>query len=131
MATIRKLRSGKWNLQIRSEGRLLAPSTHRLRKEAEAWAREKEQLLLKQPPLVLDADHAYCHGMLERKPSQILAFNRIDRICKHPPMQTTMDKINLSHVSAYKQARFGEVSPTTCRDELMMIRRVFHWYIRE
>lgn len=42
-----------------------------------------------------------------------------------------MDKITLQDVNAYKQARLGEVSTTTCRDELLMIRRVFRWYIRE
>jgi integrase len=42
-----------------------------------------------------------------------------------------MDVITLQDVNAFKQARLSEVSRTTCRDEIMMIRRVFRWYIIE
>jgi len=42
-----------------------------------------------------------------------------------------MDEITLQNVNAFKQARQSEVSKTTCRDELMMIRRVFRWYLIE
>jgi len=131
MATIRKLPSGKWNVQIRRSGKLVATATHHTYEEAEQWANKKEGHLKAAHPLFLDAGYAYCHEVLDRKPSQLLAFNRIDRICQHVPMQKTMDKITLQDVNAFKQARLADVSTTTCRDELMMIRRVFQWYIRE
>ena len=42
-----------------------------------------------------------------------------------------MDKITLQDVNAFKQTRLAEVKPSTCRDELLFIRRVYKWYIRE
>ena len=42
-----------------------------------------------------------------------------------------MDKITLQDVYAFKQARLADVSRTTCRDELIMIKRIFKWYIQE
>ena len=131
MASIRKLPSGKWNAQIRRKGRVLASSTHKNRELAVIWGEAKERELNLLHPLFLDTGHAYCHEMLERKPSQLIASNRIDRICKHEPMQKPMHKITLQDVNAYRQTRLEEVSTTTCRDELMMIRRVFQWYNRE
>lgn len=131
MATIRKLPSGKWNVQVRCGGKLKASSTHARLEDAQEWATAKEGHLNHRHPLFIDVGHTYCHEVLERKPSQLLAFNRIDRICQHRPMQKTMDKITLQDVNAFKLARLSDVSATTCRDELMMIRRVFQWYIRE
>ncbi|MEM6386262.1 MAG: hypothetical protein AAF718_08510 [Pseudomonadota bacterium] len=131
MATIRKLPSGKWNVQVRQSGKLIASSTHRTREQAVLWAEEKEGRLDRDHHSFLDAGYAYCHEILPRKPSQRLAFNRIDRICTHRQMKKAMDEITLQDVNQYKQARLSEVSPTTCRDELMMIKRVFKWYIVE
>lgn len=131
MATIRKLPSGKWNVQVRERGKLLASSTHRTRDAAELWANEVQGRQTNTHPLFLDAGHTYCHEVLNGRPSQRLSSNRIDRICKNIKMRKTMDAITLQDVNAYKLTRLGEVSSTTCRDELMMIRRVFRWYIRE
>lgn len=131
MATIRKTRSGTYNAQVRLKGRVNASKNFKCRERAVRWADARERELSSQHALFLDAGHAYCHEELDRKPSQLLAFNRIDRICQHDPMQKSMDEITLQDVNAFKQARLSEVSPTTCRDELMMIRRVFKWYIAE
>ena len=87
MATFRKLQSGKWNAQVRNKGKVIASSTHRDREVAVGWAEAKEQQIRGDHPLFLDAGHSYCHEVLERKPSQLIAFNRIDRICRHRAMQ--------------------------------------------
>lgn len=131
MATIRKLPSGKWNAQVRVRGKVVASSTRKDYEALIAWAEAKEQELRGDHPWFIDAGHAYCDEVLERKPSQLLAFNRIDRICKYRSMQKAMDEITLQDVHAFKLARLEEVSTTTCRDECMMIRRVFRWHIRE
>lgn len=131
MATIRKLPSGKWNVQIRSGGKLIDSSTHATREAASSWAKSKETLLADQHSLFLDTGYAYCHEVLSGKPSQLLALNRIDRICRYQFMQKAMDLITLQDVNAFKQARLCTVAKTTCRDELMMIKRVFRWYIIE
>ncbi len=131
MATIRKLPSGKWNVQIRHQGKIFASATFVSLARAESWATEKGRELQCDHPLFLDAGHLYCHQVLANRPSQALTTNRIDRICKHKPMQKPMNEITLQDVNAYKKTRLASVSPTTCRDELLMIRRVFRWYINE
>lgn len=131
MASIRKLPSGKWNVQVRGNGKLYASGTFATRKRAEAFADAKEKAQGQDHPLFLDAGHNYCHTVLANKPSQYLAGNRLDRICRFDRLAKPINEITLQDVHAYKQHRLIDASPTTCRDELMMIRRVFRWYIRE
>lgn len=131
MATIRKLPSGRWNVQIRSKGKIVASSTLSSREAAAQWAEAKERELRGDHPYFLDVGLAYCHEVLERKPSQLIASNRIERICKHRPLQKLMHEITLQDVNSFKLARLEDAASTTCRDELMMIRRVFKWYIQE
>jgi len=131
MATIRKLPSGKWNVQVRSKGKLYASKTFVRRKTAEKWAEAKDAELGKGHPFFVDAGHTYCIEVLDKKPSQRLAANRVDRISRYPAMSKRMDQITLQDVNAFKKYRLAEVTKATCRDELMMIRRVFRWYIQE
>jgi hypothetical protein len=37
--------------------------------------------------------YTYCHEVLDRKPSQRIALNRIDRICKHGSLQKMVNEI--------------------------------------
>lgn len=131
MATIRRLPSGKWNAQVRRGGKLITSSTHHSQEAAKSWADNEERLLNQEHPLFIDAGYAYCHTVLKGKPSQCLALNRIDRICQHKTMRKTMDTLTLQDINAFKQARLAKVAKTTCRDELMMIRRVYRWYVSE
>ena len=76
MATIRKLPSGKWNVQVRRNGQLVASSTHQTREEAVAWGEQKEGSLKLAHLSFLDTGYAYCHEMLDRKPSQLRKHQR-------------------------------------------------------
>lgn len=131
MATIRKTKAGTYNVQIRLKGRIQESRNFKSEAKARRWAEIKERAHRILHPLFLDAGYEYCHEVLDRKPSQRTAFLRIDSICRLPAMQKAMDEITLQDVNAFKQARLTDVSKTTCRDELMMIRRVFRWYIVE
>lgn len=131
MASIRKTPAGTFNVQIRLKGRIKASKNFKTKELATAWAEQQELKFNHKHPQFLDAGYAYCHEILDRRPSQLLSLNQIDRICKLPSMRKHMDEITLQDVNAFKQARLSEVSNTTCRDELMMIRRVFRWYIVE
>lgn len=131
MATIRKTKAGTYNVQIRLKGKLHASRNFKTKEQATHWAASKEGAFKHKHPFFLDVGYAYCHEVLDRKPSQLLALNRIDRICNHHAMQQPVDKISLQDVNSFKLARLSDVSKTTCRDELMMIRRVFRWYIVE
>lgn len=46
-------------------------------------------------------------------------------------MQKAFTSITLQDVNDYKQDRLSRVSPTTCRDELVTIKRVYRWADRE
>lgn len=131
MATIRKTKAGTYNVQIRLKGKLQASRNFKCKEQATSWAKQKEKGIQRKHPFFLDAGYAYCHEVLDRKPSQGIALNRIDRICQHASLQQSMDEITLQDVNSFKQTRLSEVSRTTCRDEIMMIRRVFRWYIIE
>lgn len=131
MATIRRLPSGKWNVQIRRDGKQISSSTHATQEVATAWASNEERVLNQEHPMFIDAGYAYCHEVLEGKPSQGLALSRIDRICQHSAMKGTVDTITMQDINSFKKARLAKVAETTCRDELMMIRRVYRWYISE
>lgn len=131
MATIRKLPSGSWNVQIRKNGKIVSSSTHKLHESASAWATAREAEFNLLVPHFRDAGYQYCHEILEAKPSQRMALNRIDWIAGHPSMQQPMDQISLEDINNFKRWRMADVSTTTCRDELMMIKRVFKWYICE
>jgi integrase len=131
MATIRQTKSKNWNVQIRRKGKLVASKTLLTFDEAEVWAAENACTSSRDHPLFIDAGYEYCETVLLGKPSQVLALNRIDRICKYGRMSKPMDQITLQDVNAFKQMRLAKVMPSTCRDELLMIRRVFRWYLRE
>jgi hypothetical protein len=131
MATIRKTRAGTYNVQVRLKGKIQTSRTFKAKAQAISWAERKEVAFRHRHPLFLDVGYTYCHEVLDRKPSQRIALNRIDRICKHGSLQKMVNEITLQDVNAFKQVRLTEVSKTTCRDELMMIRRLFRWYIIE
>lgn len=131
MATIRKLPSGTWTVQVRSKGKLRASKTFVGRKTAEKWAEARDAEPGKGHPFFVDAGHIYCIEVLDKKPSQQLAANRVDRISRYPVMSRRMDQITLQDVSAFKKYRLADVTQATCRDELMMIRRVFRWDTQE
>jgi len=131
MATIRKTKSGKWNVQIRSKGRVIASKTLASYEAAQQWSEKAQARLCPQHPLFIDVGHQYCQTVLNEKPSQRIAYNRIDRISRSEFLLKPMNKITLQDVNAFKQGRLLEASSTTCRDELLMIRRVFRWYILE
>ena len=131
MATIRKTKSGKWNVQIRSKGKVIASKTLASYGAAQKWSERAESRHCPRYPLFIDVGHQYCQTVLHKKPSQRLAYNRVDRISRSAFLSKAVNNIKLQDVNAFKQERLLEVSSTTCRDELLMIRRVYRWYIRE
>ena len=131
MATIRKLKSGNWNVQIRASGKLVATKTFKSNQLALKWANQKEKESRNRHPLFVDAGESYCHIVLAGKPTQRPTHKCVERISQHPKLGQTMDRITLQDVNAFKQTRLAEVKPSTCRDELLFIRRVYRWYIRE
>ena len=137
MASIRQLKSGLFNVQIRlSHAKPLSRSFDSL-DEANRWARDKEAELRDQPPpseedpalSFLRLGKRYCDTVLRGRPSRDITLYRIERIAPHLPEDAR--KITKHDVNQYRLMRLEQVAPVTCRDELQLIHRVFRWAHRE
>jgi hypothetical protein len=102
--------------------------------EAQLWAKHITALLKgtsrrtgEPMPSWLTLAIDYCDEVLAGKPSKEIARQKVNRIGRFEPMQHPIDLITIQNINAYKQLRLSSVSSTTCRDELVMIKRVFRW----
>ena len=136
MASITKLRSGRYYCQVRLKGCKPLYKSFDTRSEAVSWAREQEQALHYQvPPTCLDGEtlrdigQRYCLTVLKGKPSQHETTGRIKRMAKHFPQ--AFEDITKRDVNNYRITRLKTVSPTTCRDEMVLLNRLFKWVRRE
>ncbi|MEQ8604895.1 MAG: site-specific integrase [Marivibrio sp.] len=134
MATVRQLPSGRFNVQIRRKNAKPISRTFDAWEDAQHWAnthegvakqttRESESLTL------LELGQRYCDTVLKGRPSRDIALNRVERIARHLPKR--LADISRQEVNAYRQMRLSTVSPTTCRDELVFIHRLYRWAHRE
>jgi len=131
MASIRQLSSGNWNVQIRERGKPARSQTFHSEKKARKWAAINEGAYKFRHQTFYEAGMHYCDTILFEKASNNLKTLQIERIAKNEEFKAAMDDITLKDLNAYKQRRLIKVTTTTCRDELMMIRRVFRWYLNE
>ena len=131
MANIRLQKSGNWNVQVRVAGKPARSQTFHTQKEAKAWATKQESMINFRHPTLQQAGLSYCGSILESKPSRTLTELQFKRIGKRPEFAKPLDIVTLQDVNAYKEKRLNEVSGTTVRDDLMVIRRVYRWYIAE
>jgi integrase len=131
MANIRQLKSGNWNVQVRVAGTPGRSQTFHNRKDAEDWASKQESIINFQHPHFEVAGVMYCEAILVNKPSRKLTELQLKRIGKRTEFAKPLDKVTLQDVNSYKQKRLSEVSTTTTRDDLMLIRRIYRWYINE
>jgi len=136
MATITKLKSGKFYCQIRRTGFKPIYRTFETRADAVAWAHDRELAIKYQTPLkelddetLLDIGMHYCATVLEGKSSQYETTMRVKRMSAHFPQP--FSQITKFDVNAYRIERLKTVSPTTCRDELILLSRFFKWVRRE
>jgi integrase len=150
MATIRALKSGHFNVQVRRKNLKPLTRTFATRKEAEAWASEIEQQIDKglipenakpieprpksRPTPQSDYSFAflgrrYCHTVLKGKPTCFSTVTRIEKISEHLP--NDVREITKFDVNRYRLMRLEQVAPVTCRDELQLIHRIYRWAHRE
>ncbi|MBP5857978.1 site-specific integrase [Marivibrio halodurans] len=134
MATIRKLPSGRFNVQIRRKNAHPISRTFDAMEDAQQWATEHElagraALKAGEGLTFLELGQRYCDTVLKGRPSRDIALNRVERIARNLPRQLT--DISRQDVNAYRQIRLRAVSTTTCRDELVFIHRLYRWAHRE
>ncbi len=137
MASLRQLRSGLFNVQIRLSNSKPLSRSFETRDEAERWAMEKERELRNLPPAkdeepalsFLSLGERYCNSVLRGRPTRWTTMYRIERIAPHLPEDAK--KITKLDVNRYRLMRLEKVAPVTCRDELQLIHRIYRWAHRE
>lgn len=137
MASIRQLRSGLFNVQIRLRNSKPLSRSFETRDQAERWATERERELRNLPPLkdeepalsFLSLGESYCNTVLRGRPTRWTTMYRIEKIAPHLPEDAK--KISKQDVNRYRLMRLETVAPVTCRDELQLIHRIYRWAHRE
>ncbi len=140
MASITKRPNGIYYCQVRLTGAKSRFMTFQSRLEAEKWAAEQEReirmLLSFKKPLTTLADETiwdvgrrYCLTVLRGKPSCHETELQLKRISKHFPQR--FKNINKFDINNYRIKRLETVNSTTCRDDLVLISRLFRWVSRE
>lgn len=136
MASIRKLPSGLWNVQLRLSGQKSKSASFRTKAEAEAWAtNQKLQVKIQKRSYTLyELVEKYCSIGLRGKPSQQGTLDRLRHICKvfeQLSLPTALDEITQEHINEFRLYRLGTVAPATCRKDLELIARAYRWTRRE
>ena len=141
MATIRKLRSGKYNVQIRRKDIPRQSRSFSTLEQAQQWADSMERAASRNS---LSDGHTdarghdyafrvlgtrYCTTVLRGRPSFDMTLVRINRIADLLP--DDIRNITKFDLHRYKLQRLEQVAPVTCRDELQLVHRVYRWAYRE
>ncbi len=141
MATIRKLKSGKFEVQIRRKGYSPISRSFFKRGDAEQWARHTEIKLdrgdLPTPVKVLDAYKL--KDILERYRDEITVRKRsmdteayiLNAFIRNPIAKLTLAQITASHFVTYRDRRLKEVKPGTVNRELSIIKHALDIAERE
>lgn len=127
MATIRKLPSGKYNVQIRKYGQKPLSSTHLTIEAAEAWIALHEK-----PTAIKIADlySVYLDSVMIKngvKRGGYMATDfRLQTLYKNLSVDT-LEAITIEVVLKYRDLRIQHVSGSTVRLELQLLSRLLRW----
>jgi len=132
--SIRKLPSGRFNCQVRRKHLGSISRSFDTLHEAELWAAQQEAFgpastSRTSTQTFRDIAYAYLARVLQGRPSQNEQRMRVERMSPHFPQPFA--SISKWDVNTYKTKRLSEVSGTTCRDELVLLNRLFKWAKRE
>lgn len=136
MASFRKLKSGKWNVQVRVTGHKPCSATFNTKNEAKAWAKQTV-ISLKDDRAefdLLELGEKYCAIGLKGKPSQFETHKQLGRICgvlQKLSLPLNLGDMKPEHINAYRIHRLQTVATATCRKEIMLISRICRWAKRE
>lgn len=140
MASISKLPNGKYYCQVRKKGIKPAYRTFQSLKDAEEWCVKIEgrghgtsdQDQPRERPNNLTFKTVglrYCKEVLGGKSSQKNQIYRIERMANF--FDCPLRQITKWDVQDFKYHRLETVSGTTCRDELLILSRIFKWAKQE
>lgn len=134
MASIRQLKSGKWNVQIRRAGSKPKSKTFATEAEAVGWVAAQENRSKRkdvEKPTWTEMAYRYCDTVLEGKPSRHSSRALAERLGRDAKINKPYDRITVVDLNTFKEKRLREVSKTTVHWELVFIRRVFRWLDKE
>ena len=136
MASLRKLPSGLWNVQLRISGQKAKSASFKSKAEAEAWVQNEKLSIAakKQTQTLYELGNKYCSVGLRGRPSQKEMIDRIGRICdifNELSLPLSLDDITREHINTFRLHRLQTVAPATCRKDLMVIGRVYRWAKQE
>lgn len=135
MAAIRKLKNGKFEVQIRRKGFVPVSRTFHKKTDAEQWARHMETKAdrgdLPTPVKVLDGYKL--SDILERYRDEITVKKRsadtetylLNAFIRQPIAKLTLAQITASHFVTYRDKRLKLVKPGTVNRELSIIKHAF------
>ena len=134
MATIRK-RNGKYQVQIRRNGKLLGSKTFHTQKDAREWARKAEIELDKGEfePNTHDLKHYTLKDIIVRyrdevvptkKTSSVETFT-LNAFLRHPICTLRLDQVRVSDFAAYRDERLRTISPISLKRQLAPIAHAF------
>ncbi|MFD2189351.1 tyrosine-type recombinase/integrase [Pistricoccus aurantiacus] len=130
MASIRQLKSGKWNVQVRLKGQTAKSSSFATREEAEQWAIRMEEEA--KAPLVhtlSSVGSLYCEDRLRGKPSYRNGVRIVRQLGVAFPQP--LQEITPKQANEYKLKRLRQVKPSSCRQELSFMSRLFRYAQRD
>lgn len=141
MAAIRKLKSGKFEVQIRRKGFAPLSRSFLKKSDAEQWARHMETKADRgdMPTPVKVLDKYKIRDILARYRDEITVKKRsadtetylIDAFLRDPIANMTLAQICPSHFTTYREKRLKTVKPGTVNRELSIIKHAFDLAERE
>lgn len=135
MASIRKLPSGKWNVQIRKRGHAPISKTFTTKTDATKWLRlteaELEQGLFidraeAQSTTLADALTRYRDEVTPSKKGASQKKQRINKWLQHPYAKRSLASLKPSDFASYRDQRLAEVASNTVRLELALVSHLFN-----
>ncbi|MEM9635695.1 MAG: hypothetical protein AAGA50_30505 [Pseudomonadota bacterium] len=133
MASIRK-RNGKYQVQVRRNGLLVASKTFHTRLDAREWARQTEvrvdrdELEPKKSDLkkfkLADIVSRYLEEIVPQKKQSVEPFF-LRAFLRHSICSKRLDQLTSADVAAYRDERLETISPTSLKRQLAPISHAF------
>lgn len=130
MASIRKLPSGKWQVQIRVKGKSQKSFTCNSRAECENWAKEQEQTTLQKVNSIENLSQMYLDEVMikggKKRGGYDSTENRLTVLARN--LRTSvLEEITKEDVIAYRTLRLQQVKGGTIRLDIQLLSRFLRW----
>jgi len=136
MATIKKIPSGKWQVQIARKG-IRKSASFATRREASDWAARQEYLVLEKPPpkqtetAFGEVLERYARTVSPTKRGARWEILRIGRLIGDRIAQLAIENLQPADLADWRDRRLGEVSPASVNREMVLLSGVLSVARRE